>query len=57
MVVLDRNENKIERVAFIDIYNYLRSGDLLVLNDSYVLANILLFSMGMQCLQVIMYGQ
>ncbi|MEQ9879157.1 S-adenosylmethionine:tRNA ribosyltransferase-isomerase [Pectobacterium aroidearum] len=38
MVVLDRNNSKIEHVDFTDIYNYLRSGDLLVVTNPTALS-------------------
>lgn len=46
MAVLDRNAATITHAMFVDIYDYLRAGDLLVLNDSYVLSNSLSFLIG-----------
>jgi len=38
MMVLHRDEQKIEHARFVDLKNFLRNGDLLVLNDSRVLS-------------------
>ncbi|KFG86161.1 putative S-adenosylmethionine/tRNA-ribosyltransferase-isomerase [Metarhizium anisopliae] len=46
MVVLDRSTDKITHTVFSTICQYFRPGDLLVLNDSYVLANVLWFRYG-----------
>ncbi|KIE02867.1 Queuosine biosynthesis protein, partial [Metarhizium majus ARSEF 297] len=46
MVVLDRSTDKITHTVFSTICQYFRPGDLLVLNDSYVLANVLWFKHG-----------
>ncbi|WP_372492902.1 S-adenosylmethionine:tRNA ribosyltransferase-isomerase [Nocardia sputi] len=43
MVVLERSTATIEYTVFSTIYNYLRPGDLLVLNDSYMMSNTLSF--------------
>ncbi|KHN99541.1 Queuosine biosynthesis protein [Metarhizium album ARSEF 1941] len=56
MIVLDRSTEKITHAMFSDICQYLRPGDLLVLNDSYMLANILCFQHGDQSTQVALYG-
>ena len=41
MIVLDRATSEIEHSIFLSICDYFRSGDLLVLNDSYMLSNTL----------------
>ncbi|KAL7935558.1 putative S-adenosylmethionine/tRNA-ribosyltransferase-isomerase [Trichoderma chlorosporum] len=46
MVVLDRSAESITHTMFPTICQYFRPGDLLVLNDSYVLANVLWFRYG-----------
>lgn len=46
MVVLDRSAATIEHSEFSAIYNHLQLGDLLVLNDSYMLSNTLSFQHG-----------
>ncbi|EFY93406.1 putative S-adenosylmethionine/tRNA-ribosyltransferase-isomerase [Metarhizium acridum CQMa 102] len=46
MVVLDRSTGMIAHTVFSTICQYFRPGDLLVLNDSYVLANVLWFRYG-----------
>ncbi|NHZ94238.1 S-adenosylmethionine:tRNA ribosyltransferase-isomerase [Massilia sp. CCM 8734] len=56
MIVLDRGKNAIEHRIFSDIYDYFRAGDLLVLNDSYMLSNTLQFTCGGQAATVIVYG-
>lgn len=43
MVVLNRSASKIEHSVFTSICDYFRPGDLLVLNDSYMLSNTLRF--------------
>ncbi|MEV0675029.1 S-adenosylmethionine:tRNA ribosyltransferase-isomerase [Actinosynnema sp. NPDC050436] len=43
MVVLDRVAGSIGHTVFTRIHDYLRPGDLVVLNDSYVLSNTLAF--------------
>lgn len=56
MIVLDRGRNTIEHRVFSDIDEYFRPGDLLVLNDSYLLSNTLQFACGGQAAVVIVYG-
>lgn len=56
MVVLDRSISKIEHTEFSSIADYFRPGDLLVLNDSYILSNTLWFQHGENPLQVTVYG-
>ena len=56
MVVLERSTATIKHTAFSTIYNYLRPGDLLVLNDSYILSNTLSFRYGNETVDVIVYG-
>lgn len=46
MIVLDRSTSKIDHSAFSSIIDYFRPGDLLVLNDSYMLSNTLWFQNG-----------
>ncbi|RDL36296.1 Queuosine biosynthesis protein [Venustampulla echinocandica] len=46
IVVLDRSTEMITHTVFSTICQYFRGGDLLVLNDSYVLANVLWFQYG-----------
>ncbi|EFR00820.1 S-adenosylmethionine:tRNA ribosyltransferase-isomerase [Nannizzia gypsea CBS 118893] len=46
MIVLDRSVDAIIHSGFASICEYFRPGDLLVLNDSYVLANVLWFKHG-----------
>jgi len=56
MIVLDRSKDTIEHKVFSDILDYFRPGDLLVLNDSYMLSNTLDFWYGDEVAQVIVYG-
>lgn len=56
MVVLDRSSGKIEHSEFSTICDHLRPGDLLVLNDSYMLSNTLSFQHGDGVVDVIVYG-
>lgn len=56
MIVLNRSTATIEHTMFSNIYDYLRPGDLLVLNDSYMLSNTLSFRCGCEPAQVIVYG-
>ena len=57
MIVLDRSTSKIEHSVFTSICDYFRSGDLLVLNDSYMLSNTLWFEGGPNgATQVTVYG-
>ena len=56
MVVLDRSTSKIDHTVFTNICDYFRSGDLLVLNDSYMLSNTLRFVSGDDSTQVTVYG-
>ncbi|MCJ1468353.1 hypothetical protein MMC07_006981 [Pseudocyphellaria aurata] len=56
MVVLDRSTSKIEHTVFTSICDYFRRGDLLVLNDSYMLSNTLRFQSATESTQVIVYG-
>ncbi|KAF9167067.1 hypothetical protein DFQ26_005949 [Actinomortierella ambigua] len=46
MVVLDRGADSVTHSVFSSIIDYLHPGDLLVLNDSYVLSNSILFKHG-----------
>lgn len=57
MIVLERSTEKITHTVFSNICQYFRPGDLLVLNDSYVLANTLRFQHGDQSTQVGLAGQ
>ncbi|KAF7593533.1 hypothetical protein BBP40_011261 [Aspergillus hancockii] len=56
MIVLDRSISRIEHTEFSNIADYFRPGDLLVLNDSYMLSNTLWFQHGGESLQVTVYG-
>lgn len=56
MVVLERSTATIKHTVFSTIYNYLQPGDLLVLNDSYILSNTLSFQYGNETVDVIVYG-
>ncbi|KJZ71430.1 hypothetical protein HIM_09154 [Hirsutella minnesotensis 3608] len=56
MIVLDRSAGKIEHTVFSTICDHFRPGDLLVLNDSYMLSNTLSFQHGDDSAQVTMYG-
>ncbi|WP_159930311.1 MULTISPECIES: S-adenosylmethionine:tRNA ribosyltransferase-isomerase [Nocardia] len=56
MVVLERSTATIEHTVFSTIYNYLRPGDLLVLNDSYMMSNTLSFRYCNETVDVIVYG-
>ncbi|KAL2831436.1 S-adenosylmethionine:tRNA ribosyltransferase-isomerase [Aspergillus cavernicola] len=56
MIVLNRSTSKIEHAMFSSIADYFRSGDLLVLNDSYMLSNTLWFQHSGEALQVTVYG-
>ncbi|KAI9373563.1 S-adenosylmethionine:tRNA ribosyltransferase-isomerase [Aspergillus egyptiacus] len=56
MIVLDRATSQIDHAIFSSIIDYFRPGDLLVLNDSYMLSNTLWFQHGGKPLQVTVYG-
>ncbi|PNP39907.1 hypothetical protein TGAMA5MH_08173 [Trichoderma gamsii] len=56
MIVLDRSVGKIEHTSVSSICDYFRPGDLLVLNDSYMLLNMLEFKHGDGTAQVSVYG-
>ncbi|KAL7940706.1 S-adenosylmethionine:tRNA ribosyltransferase-isomerase [Trichoderma barbatum] len=56
MIVLDRSGGSIEHTAVSTICDYFRSGDLLILNDSYMLLNTLRFKHGDEIAQVSVYG-
>ncbi|KAG0201380.1 hypothetical protein BGX28_005781 [Mortierella sp. GBA30] len=56
MIVLDRSAAKIGHTVFSTICDYFRPGDLLVLNDSYMLSNTLWFQHGEEPTQVTVYG-
>ncbi|GAB1205823.1 S-adenosylmethionine:tRNA ribosyltransferase-isomerase [Aspergillus pseudonomiae] len=56
MVVLDRSLSRIEHTKFSNIADHFHPGDLLVLNDSYILSNTLWFQYGKSSLQVTVYG-
>jgi S-adenosylmethionine:tRNA ribosyltransferase-isomerase len=57
MIVLDRSAATIEHRRFPDICDYLRPGDLLVLNDSYILSNTLSFECAGEPADVTIFGQ
>ncbi len=59
MIVLNRSAATIEHATFSKIYDHLGAGDLLVLNDSYMLAHCLSFKCGHEPLQttVRIHGQ
>ena len=57
MVVLHRAMASIEHTVFSAIAEYVRPGDLLVFNDSYMLSNTLSFQQGNESVHVIVYGQ
>lgn len=56
MIVLDRSTSKIEHTVFMNICDYFRPSDLLVLNDSYMLSNALGFQSAGESTQVAVYG-
>jgi S-adenosylmethionine:tRNA ribosyltransferase-isomerase len=56
MIVLDRSADKIEHAMFLSICDFFRPGDLLVLNDSYMLSNTLWFRLGDERVQLTVYG-
>ena len=56
MIVLDRSTSKIDHSLFTSICDYFRKGDLLVLNDSYMLSNTLWFKSNSGSTQVTVYG-
>ncbi|KAL9041747.1 MAG: hypothetical protein Q9180_001078 [Flavoplaca navasiana] len=56
MIVLDRSTSKIEHTVFTSICDYFRAGDLLVLNDSYMLSNTLWFQSESGSTQLTVYG-
>lgn len=56
MIVLDRATSKIDHSLFTSICDYFRPGDLLVLNDSYMLSNTLGFRTSNGSTQVTVYG-
>ncbi|KAH8435198.1 uncharacterized protein LDX57_012827 [Aspergillus melleus] len=56
MIVLDRSAAKVENSVFSNIVDYLRPGDLLVLNDSYLLPNLLWFQHGEGSTQLTISG-
>lgn len=56
MVVLNRSTKEIEHTNFSTICHYLRRGDVLVLNDSYLLPNTLWFEHENQSIQLTVYG-
>lgn len=56
MIVLDRATSKIDHSSFTSICDYFRPGDLLVLNDSYMLSNTLGFRTPGESTQVTVYG-
>ncbi|KAL8825756.1 MAG: hypothetical protein Q9191_004217 [Dirinaria sp. TL-2023a] len=56
MVVLTRSASKIEHTVFTSICDYFRPGDLLVLNDSYMLSNTLRFQSGSESAKITVYG-
>lgn len=56
MVALERGAASVEHCMFRDIYDRLRAGDLLVMNDSYMLSNTLAFRCGDSAVEVMVYG-
>ena len=56
LIVLNRSSSKIEHTVFSRICDYFRPGDLLVLNDSYMLSNTLKFQSANEPALVIVYG-
>ncbi|KAF2826046.1 Queuosine biosynthesis protein [Ophiobolus disseminans] len=56
MVVLDRTASTTQHTVFTKICDYFRTGDLLVLNDSYMLSNTLSFQGPDQSPQITVYG-
>lgn len=56
LVVLDRATDHIAHTHFPAILDYLRAGDLLVFNDSYVLPNALVFRAGQEQVPIIVHG-
>jgi len=56
LIVLDRAKATIEHTTFAHIYDYLRPGDLLVLNDSYMVANSLSFRCGSEPVRLMVFG-
>ncbi|KAF9960352.1 hypothetical protein BGZ65_012481 [Modicella reniformis] len=56
MIVLDRSTDAIVHSVFSTIHDYFRPGDLLVLNDSYIMANSLWFKRGDERVHVSLYG-
>ncbi|KWO82397.1 S-adenosylmethionine tRNA ribosyltransferase [Burkholderia ubonensis] len=56
MIVLDRAASTIDHTFFSTISDYLRPGDLLVFNDSYMLSNTLSFKHGNESAHLIVYG-
>ncbi|CAN9469146.1 unnamed protein product [Alternaria alternata] len=56
MLVLDRSMASTEHVIFSQICDFFRAGDLLVLNDSYMLSNTLEFKANDTTVQVTVYG-
>lgn len=56
MVALERGAASVEHCMFQDIYDRLRPGDLLVMNDSYVLSDTLAFRCGECAVDVTVYG-
>lgn len=56
MIVLDRLADALIHTVFSTIHDFLRPGDLLVLNDSYMTPNTLWFKHGDGHVQVSVYG-
>lgn len=56
MIVLDRATSKIDHSVFTSICDYFQPGDLLVLNDSYMLSNTLTFRIASGSTKVMVYG-
>ena len=56
MIVLDRSASKIEHTVFMSICDSFHPGDLLVLNDTYMLTNTLWFQDASGSTQVTVYG-
>ncbi|MFD8481112.1 S-adenosylmethionine:tRNA ribosyltransferase-isomerase [Kitasatospora sp. NPDC059673] len=56
MVVLERATGTIDHTEFPSILDHLQTGDLLVLNDSYMMSNTLAFRHGGKTMDVIVFG-
>ncbi|OJZ79892.1 hypothetical protein ASPFODRAFT_518954 [Aspergillus luchuensis CBS 106.47] len=56
LIVLDRSAANVEHSVFSNVIDYFRPGDLLVLNDSYLLPNSLWFQYGEESTQLTVSG-